>query len=65
MNITINGKVIFTTVQNVQELIAEQGLEGKPVIVEHNGSALTPSSHVSQLLKEGDKVEFFVLGAGG
>ena len=65
MNITINNKPTVTSAQNIKELLSEQKLDGKPIIVERNGLAVSPSNHDSESLAEGDRVELFMLGAGG
>ena len=65
MNITLNGKKITTKAMTVSELVAEQGMAGKPVIVERNQTALVASVHATIQLEEGDVIEVFVLGAGG
>lgn len=65
MDITLNGKEISTEAQTVSALIAEHGMAGKPVVVEHNQAALVASVHASTQLADGDELEVFVLGAGG
>ncbi len=65
MHIFFNGTATETSAQTVKELLEEQGLSGKPVIVEWNQSALTASTHSTTKLSKGDQIECFVLGAGG
>ena len=65
MNITVNGKKLSSKAKTITELNKEQGMEGKPVLVEYNKNALTASSHNGTQLQEGDTIELFMLGAGG
>lgn len=65
MTITLNGKKTNTQSTTVKQLLTEQGMTGKPVIVEVNQSAIVASAHDSTILKEGDRLELFLLGAGG
>ncbi|HUF62675.1 MAG TPA: sulfur carrier protein ThiS [Verrucomicrobiales bacterium] len=47
------------------ELLRELGLEGRPVLVEHNGVALRPGEIAEALVHEGDVIEMVQLAAGG
>lgn len=46
-------------------VLAELGFGGKPVVIEHNGVAVTPSEQAERNLAEGDQVEIIVIAAGG
>ncbi len=65
MKITLNGNEISTNAHTITELVKEQGMEGKPVVVEYNKKALVASAHSKTQIAKGDSVEMFVLGAGG
>jgi len=68
MTLTINGKE--SSFENgapatITELLAQLGLEGKPVLVEHNGTALFPREFATTTLASGDRVELIQVAAGG
>lgn len=65
MKIILNGTETTTQADTITALIAENGMAGKPVVVERNKEALVASAHKVTLLQEGDQIELFVLGAGG
>lgn len=65
ITITLNGQTATYSSATVALLLAELGLGGKPVVVEHNQVALLPSEHASTPLAEGDQLEIVTLAAGG
>lgn len=65
MKITLNGQVTDCKSPTVALLLAELGLEGKPVVVEHNQQALLKSEHAATPIAENDLLEIVTLAAGG
>ena len=64
--ITLNGNPTpAATPLTIEALLASLGLAGKPVVVELNQQAVTPSSHPHAIVKNGDRVEIVTLAAGG
>jgi thiamine biosynthesis protein ThiS len=49
----------------VHDLLVEMGLQGKPVVVEHNKVALFPRQHATTSLKDDDVLEIVEIAAGG
>ena len=47
------------------ELLVQLGLGEKPVVVEHNGLALTPVEAKNLTVTPGDTLEIIVIAAGG
>lgn len=50
---------------SVHDLLSSLGHGDKPVVVELNGAALTPSEHQSTLVTPDSRVEIVTLAAGG
>ncbi|HYF34575.1 MAG TPA: sulfur carrier protein ThiS [Prosthecobacter sp.] len=66
MRITLNGEVReFDAPLTVGVLLRELNLTGKPVVVEHNQTALLPREIEGAALAEGDVVEVVQITAGG
>lgn len=66
MNITINGKQ--TEISNnptISDLLNHLDLTGKPVVLEHNKTALFPRDYKTTTLQENDTVEIITIAAGG
>ena len=64
--ITLNGEPhSIEEPLTVADLLKSLGMSGKPVVVELNGSALTPSEHLTADLPDGARVELITLAAGG
>jgi len=66
MTIQLNGSAhTMPSASTVATLLSELNLEKKPVIVEHNHTALLPRLYSSTTLKDGDIVELITIAAGG
>lgn len=66
MSITLNGKPeSLDAPLTVAQLLARLGLAGKPVVVELDQAALSPSEHATAMVHDGARVEIVVLAAGG
>ena len=65
MKIQLNGESTETSAPTVLALLAELGFAEKPVIVEHNQTALLKAEHEETALSEGDRLEVITLAAGG
>ena len=66
MTITLNGqKRDAAGATTIGELLAQIGLGGKPVVVEHNQRALFPREIPSASIGEGDVIEIVQVTAGG
>lgn len=67
MEITLNGKphALTPEITTVGSLIEQLGLADRPVVVEHNRTALLPREHGHTPLKHGDVVELVQITAGG
>lgn len=66
MSITLNGKEhSLDGGSTITELLASLGLAGKPVVVEHNRTALFPRDYDNTSLAENDQVEIITIAAGG
>ncbi|MGB0326965.1 MAG: sulfur carrier protein ThiS [Akkermansiaceae bacterium] len=66
MTLTINGKLC--KVENgigLPVLLTQLGLDQKPVVIEHNETALSPSDFDGQELADGDRLEIITIAAGG
>lgn len=65
MTLTINGIAKeFANSLTLPSLLKELGLEGKPVVVELNREALSPSEF-ERVLNDGDQLEVINIAAGG
>lgn len=66
MTLKINGKPQeFETAPTLPGLLKSLGLADKPVVVEHNREALSPSEFEGVDLKDGDILEIIAIAAGG
>ncbi len=65
MNLTINGASRETPATTVEALLADLGMAGVPVLVEHQGIALFPRDFAKTTLSEGDTIEIIRVVAGG
>ena len=66
MTITLNGqKRDAGDATTIGELLAQIGLGGKPVVVEHNQRALFPREIAMAAVSEGDVIEVVQVTAGG
>ena len=66
MTLTINGEPRdFEDGLTLPTLLEQLGLQGKPVVIEHNEQALAPSDFPSCPLAEGDRLELITIAAGG
>ena len=66
MKLSINGEIReFKSNLNLQDLLTELGLDGKPVVVELNREALAPSEFPTRNLADGDQLEIITIAAGG
>ncbi len=67
MTIRLNGQEYALPCDPVPlpDLLRELGLEGRPVLVEHNGVALHPREIAVALVREADVIEMVQLAAGG
>lgn len=66
MNITLNGKQ--TEIQsdfNITQLLESLDLAGKPVVIEHNKTAIFPRDYTKTILAENDQLEIISIAAGG
>lgn len=67
MNLTVNGqsRSLASPILTLDELLAELGLSGQPLLVEHNGQALHPAQQRELRLQDGDQLELLRMVAGG
>lgn len=65
MNVTINGSTEAGDYSTVAELLGQQGLDPKLVVVELNGKIVPAADFATTSLKEGDSVEIVQFVAGG
>jgi len=66
MNLIINGDAReFESGIPLPDLLKSLGLEGMPVVIEHNREALAPSEFPNRELKDGDSLEIITIAAGG
>ncbi len=66
MKITLNGeKCELTAPQPLRVLLETVGLAGKPVVVEHNHTALLPREIDTTTVGDGDVIEIVQITAGG
>lgn len=66
ITLTINGETKQTTEGILlRSLLSDLGLGDKPVVVELNREALSPSEFETQPLNEGDELEIITIAAGG
>jgi len=66
MEVQVNGeKREIETNMTLPNLLTSLGFSGKPVAIELNEKALTPSQIQSQVLANKDQLEIIVLAPGG
>ena len=66
MEIIVNGeKTDVRGAANIAELVERYYLPPQSILVEHNGTALHRREWLDTSLKEGDRVEFIRVVAGG
>ena len=66
IDVVINGqRRIVNTGTTVLALIAELGLDGKPVAVERNREIVPRAHHASTVLADGDRLEVVTFVGGG
>lgn len=66
MTLIINGESHdFQQDLTVPNLLKCLGLQGKPVVIEHNETALSPSDFAGCPLADGDRLEIITIAAGG
>lgn len=64
--ITVNGqKKPLESSTPFPELLQSLGLGEKPVVVEHNGLALSQAEAKELIVEPGDSLEIVVIAAGG
>ncbi len=64
--IVANGKETSTDIPcTVEEFLKQLDLPPRSVVVEYNGTALSPSEFGQQPLKNGDRLEIVRIVAGG
>ncbi len=64
--IIVNGTTQeFTTPRPLPELLQELGFADKPVVVELNREALSPSEFSKRVIQDGDSLEIITIAAGG
>jgi sulfur carrier protein len=67
MTITLNGQPhpLTAPTTTIADLLQSLGLEGKPVVVEHNLQALLPRELQATPVADGDSIEIVQITAGG
>ncbi|MEM9081367.1 MAG: sulfur carrier protein ThiS [Verrucomicrobiota bacterium] len=65
MTITLNGQPHPTEASTIGQLLTELGLNEKPVVIEHNQTALLKHEHPTTPLSDSDQLEIITLAAGG
>lgn len=66
MKITLNGESrSVPPVSTIEALVRELNLVPATLLIEHNGLALHREEWNSRALREGDKIEFIRVVAGG
>lgn len=66
MTITLNGqKRELPAPTDLASLLETVGLAGKPVVVEHNQTALLPREITTTTINDGDVIEIVQITAGG
>ncbi len=63
--LTVNGETRETPAQTLAELLAELGLDGRPVAVELNKNVIPRKQHADTPLQPGDQLELVTLVGGG
>ena len=66
ISLTINGEAReAANAIALKTLLSDLGLGDKPVVVELNRQAISPSEFENQILSEGDELEIITIAAGG
>ena len=66
MTISLNGQPHDLPAScSVAELLADLGLEGKPVVIELDREPLLPADHATTRVESGATIEIVTLAAGG
>ncbi len=66
IDVVINGqRRILNAGTTVLALIAELGLDGKPVAVERNREVVPRAQHATTVLSDGDRLEVVTFVGGG
>ncbi|MGJ8657500.1 MAG: sulfur carrier protein ThiS [Akkermansiaceae bacterium] len=66
MKITLNGvEKEISSPQNITQLLETLDLTGKPVVIEHNKTAIFPRHYPTISLQENDHLEIINIAAGG
>jgi sulfur carrier protein len=66
IDVVINGqRRIMNAGTTVLALIAELGLDGKPVAVERNREVVPRAQHATTVLSDGDRLEVVTFVGGG
>jgi thiamine biosynthesis protein ThiS len=66
MTITLNGKACRDiNAQTIEALVRELNLPPETLLIEHNETALYRGEWSKHALKDGDKIEFVRVVAGG
>lgn len=66
MKIILNGKEKdISEGYNIIQLLDFLGLAGKPVVIEHNKTAIFPRDYPNVYLKKNDQIEIINIAAGG
>ena len=67
MTLTINGtsRTFEASELQIDTLLAELGLAGKPVVVELNREAVLPADYPSTSVSDGSELEIVTIAAGG
>lgn len=65
MHIYVNGEERDTDAASIELLIAELGIEGRMIAVEHNLEVVPKSAYAQTALVEGDRIEIVHMIGGG
>ncbi len=67
MILKLNGesKELVASEMALPELLNQLGFGERPVLVEHNGTALRQREHADTVVAEGDQLEIILIVAGG
>lgn len=66
MKIILNGEEKeISAGTSIQQLLDCLGLAGKPVVIEHNKTAIFPRDYSNICFKENDQIEIINIAAGG
>ena len=67
MTLTLNGQTreFDPPVEDLNALLKELDLQGKPVVVELNREPVLPDTYDSVAIKDGDSLEIVRIAAGG